>query len=134
MKTLRPVKHHTAVLLADGDVLIRMPIASYLRDCGYRVIEAANGDEAIVVLIQRSIKVDVLLADVELPGKVNGFGLARWVRERRPAVKVILASSEKRAVEAASELCDEGPFQKRPYEPQAVEDYIRRLLAKRLRR
>ena len=28
------------VLLAEGDVLVRMPIAEYLRDCGYKVVEA----------------------------------------------------------------------------------------------
>ena len=38
------------ILVVDDEVLIRMPIAEYLRDCGYRVVEAANGDEAIAVL------------------------------------------------------------------------------------
>jgi CheY-like chemotaxis protein len=39
------------VLVVEDDVLIRMPISQYLRDCGYRVIEAANADEAMAVLV-----------------------------------------------------------------------------------
>ena len=39
------------VLVVEDDVLIRMPIAQYLRDCGYRVIEAACADEAMAVLL-----------------------------------------------------------------------------------
>ena len=34
------------VLVIDGDALVRIPICQYLRDCGYRVLEAANADEA----------------------------------------------------------------------------------------
>jgi CheY-like chemotaxis protein len=39
------------VLVVKDDVLIRIPIAQYLRDCGYRVIEAACADEAMAVLL-----------------------------------------------------------------------------------
>ena len=46
------------VLVLDDDVLVRMPVVQFLRDCGYRVVEAASTDEAIVILQKTAIPVD----------------------------------------------------------------------------
>jgi CheY-like chemotaxis protein len=43
-------KPSSTVLLVEGDVLIRTFVAEYLRECGYRAMEAANVDEALAVL------------------------------------------------------------------------------------
>ena len=72
------------VLLVEDEVLVRMPIAQYLRDCGYKVIEAVNADEAITVLLHKETVVDLVFSDIEMPGAVDGFGLAKWIREHRP--------------------------------------------------
>jgi CheY-like chemotaxis protein len=44
------------VLLVEDEVLLRLAVAEYLRDCGYKVIEAVNADEAAMVLRQPSCK------------------------------------------------------------------------------
>jgi len=49
------------VLLAEDDVLMRMPLAEYLRGCGYKVIEASSADEAIDVLDDDTFAPDVVL-------------------------------------------------------------------------
>lgn len=118
------------VLVVEDDILIRMPIAQYLRDCGYRVIEAADADEAMAVLLHEETRVDVVFSDIEMPGSVDGFGLAKWIRKHRPGLDVILAGTVPRAVNAAHELCEAGSLPK-PYERHAVQDQIRRLLATR---
>ena len=66
------------ILVVEDDVLVRIPIAQYLRDCGYKVIEAVSADEAMTVLLHREIVVDVVFSDIEMPGSVDGFGLAKW--------------------------------------------------------
>ena|SRR5579872_3677003 len=120
------------VLVVDDEVLVRMVIAAYLRDCGYRVVEAANADEAMLVIEQdEEGAVSVVLSDVEMAGEQDGFALANWIRRRRPACEVILAGTAARAAEAAGDLCEQGPTLAKPYEPQAVLDRIRRLLARR---
>lgn len=119
------------VLVVEDEVLIRLVIAQYLRDCGYRVIEAAHADEALLVLRKSEIEIDVVFTDVELPGSMDGFALAQWVRSNRPGMDVILAGSVGRAVQAASDLCDEGNHVPKPYDAQGVHDRIRRLLASR---
>jgi DNA-binding NtrC family response regulator len=118
------------ILVVEDDVLVRMPIAQYLRDCGYKVIEAANADEAMTVLLHSDTTVDVVFSDIEMPGSVDGFGLAKWIRENRPGLDVLLAGTVSRAVESAKSLCEQGPIPK-PYEAQIVHNHIRRLLAAR---
>jgi DNA-binding NtrC family response regulator len=118
------------ILVVEDDVLVRIPIAQYLRDCGYKVIEAVSADEAMKVLLHREIVVDVVFSDIEMPGSTDGFGLAKWIREHRPGLDVVLAGTLPRTVECAKELCEEGTVPK-PYEAQAVHNHIRRLLAAR---
>ncbi|HVL72467.1 MAG TPA: response regulator [Beijerinckiaceae bacterium] len=118
-----------SVLVVEDEVLVRLVIAEYLRLCGYRVLEAANADEAVLVLKHPDFGIGVVFTDVDMPGSMDGFGLARWVRRHRPGLAVVLAGTLARAAEAAGELCQEGPAMAKPYEPQAVADRIRRLLA-----
>ena len=119
----------TTVLVVEKEVVLRCGIAEYLRDCGYRVIEAANADEALAVLQHRDMRVEVLFTDTDVSGSMNGFALAQKVRAEWGDVKVVLTDTLAAAVNAAGELCEDGPIPK-PYEPQIVLDRIRRLLAK----
>ncbi len=119
------------VLVVEDEVLIRLVIAEYLRDCGYRVIEAVNADEAIVVLQQSNAQVDVIFSDIDMPGAMDGFGLAQWARANRADAEVILTGSIPRAVNAAAALCNDNGHVQKPYEPQQVHERIRRLMASR---
>ena len=98
----KPVAVET-VLVLDSDVLVRMPIARYLRDCGYRVLEAANVDEAMTVLLKDDIQVDVVLSDVEMPGSMNGFAFAQWARSVHPGLQIVLSGTPRRTADAAAE-------------------------------
>lgn len=122
------------VLVVEDEVLTRMVISEYLRNCGYKVIEAANADEALLVLQQTDLRVDVVLSDVEMPGSMDGFGLSKWVRQHRQGLDIILVGNADRAAEAAADLCESGPTLSKPYEPQVVVDRVRRLLADRASR
>jgi DNA-binding NtrC family response regulator len=120
------------VLVVDDEVLVRMAIAAYLRHCGYRVIEAANADEAMLALEQHEgSAVGVVLSAVALSGEHDGFALAQWIRRHRPGCEVMLAGTTSRTADAAAEICEQGPMLSRPYEPQLVLDRIRRLRASR---
>jgi CheY-like chemotaxis protein len=125
----KPTTRETIVVVED-EVLVRMVIAQYLRDCGYRVFEAVNADEAVAILEDGNIDIDVVFSDVAMPGRRDGFALATWVRRHRPAVDVILTGTATRVVTAAAELCEEGPLSK-PYHPHHVLERIKRLVAAR---
>lgn len=121
----------SSILIVDGDIISRHVIADYLRHCGYAVVEAANTDEAFVALRDPSLSIDVILCDVSALGSRNGFELATWVRSNRPELEVRLAAGADVAAQTAAELCESGPHLARPYEPEAVVDYIKRLRASR---
>jgi response regulator RpfG family c-di-GMP phosphodiesterase len=118
------------ILVLDDDVLVRMPVVQFLRDCGYRVVEAATIDEAIA-LLEKTIPLDVVLSKIDIPGSMNGFGFAQWARSVRPELKILLAATPERTVRNAAELCEIGPTLKRPYDHKLVLVRIKRLLAAR---
>lgn len=121
------------ILVVEDEIFVRMIIAEYLRSCGYKVIEAADADEALIVLQRPELTVDIVFSDVEMPGAMDGFALSSWIRAHRPDIDVILAGTVPGAANAAAELCDSGPLPK-PYEPQVVADRINRLIAARAAR
>jgi DNA-binding response OmpR family regulator len=114
------------ILIVEDEVVVRMNVSDYLRDCGYRVIEAASGDEALQVLNDSKIRVDIVFTDIQMPGSVDGFGLAQWLRANRPDVRILLAGTLDRAVHAAAEVCEDGPLTK-PYEPTTLLSRIKQL-------
>ena len=95
------------ILLVEQDIVVRHPLAEYLRECGFKVIEAQNGDQAKLVLNNRDARIDVVLADMTT--KDSGFALHHWIKANYPEVDVILAGSLERSVDKAGELCNEGP-------------------------
>jgi CheY-like chemotaxis protein len=115
-------------LIVEDEILIRMDLADYLRECGFQVIEASNADEAIAVL-QSGRQVGMALSDIQMPGSMDGFRLARWIRANRPDTKVILTSGVARSAELAADLCEDGPIETKPYDHQRLADRIRRSLA-----
>ena len=60
---------------------------------------------------------------------MDGFGLARWVREHRPSMRVILTSGIVKSAEVARDLCEDGPMMQKPYQHEHVVQRIRALLA-----
>ena len=111
------------VLVVDDEVLIRMVISEHLRECGYRVIEAGDGDEAIAVL-KADDRIDIVFSDIQMPRR-NGFELAHWVRRERPHIKVLLTSGGIKSAEVAHELCEAGPMITKPYDLAHIVSRIR---------
>ena len=118
------------VLLVDAEELVRTPLAQYLRECGYRVLEAINAKEAQRLLSEGSRTIDIVLADNQTLG-AGGFAFAAWVRQNKRGVRVVSVGTLAGAVRAAGELCEEEPPIRKPYDHQIVLDRIRRLLAER---
>ena len=117
----------TIIVIAD-EVLVRVVIVDYLRECGYRVLEAGTPQDAVTIL-NSQLKVDIVFTDLELPGHSSGLELARWVRKRHPDMRVILTSGLYSSAELAGELCEAGPPIVKPYESDAVVQRIRGLTA-----
>lgn len=117
----------------ESDVLVRKPLAEYLRDCGYKVVEALNTDEAVDLLTTGNPAIGIVLADVSSPGKVDGFGLAQWIRSKGIDAKIILAGNVQKAAAKAQDLCEDGPLLSKPYDHSLLLNRIKSEVAARAR-
>jgi CheY-like chemotaxis protein len=113
------------ILAVEDDVLIRLAIADDLMAEGFRVIQAANADEALKVL-QSTVDLDLVMTDIRMPGSLDGLELARQVRERWPMLKIVVLSADLPAQRPAS-LAD--AFLGKPYSISAVLTCINTLLS-----
>ncbi|MBR0707959.1 response regulator [Bradyrhizobium liaoningense] len=108
---------------------MRQPLAQYLRDCGYRVLEAVDAEEARQAVAGRGDRIDVVLIDVKGAPSEDGFALASWIRSGHSSIRVLLGATIAKVLHLAGDLCDEGPVGHLDY--RSVLDHIRRLLAGR---
>jgi CheY-like chemotaxis protein len=76
------------VLLAEDEAMVRMVAVETLQDAGYQVLEAADGNEALI-LLKSDAKVDLLISDVKMPG-MSGYQVAEAGLTLRPGLRVVL--------------------------------------------
>ena len=110
------------VLLVEDEPLVRLVAADILVDANFRVMEAANAEEALTVL-QAGVEVDVLLSDVEMPPGVNGYELARQVHEHWPSTEILITSGREWPREG--DLPPGAAFLAKPCPSETLVSYVR---------
>ncbi|HEY2707806.1 MAG TPA: response regulator [Caulobacteraceae bacterium] len=91
------------VLLVEDDPLLRSVTADLMLDAGFFSIEASNAAEALAVLADHP-EVDVVFTDLDMPGEMNGLGLAQRIGAMSRPVHVILTSGKAVAGEPPCEF------------------------------
>jgi two-component system, cell cycle sensor histidine kinase and response regulator CckA len=86
-----PIRGSETILLVEDEAAVRSVAARVLRNQGYTVIQAANGESALEQLDEFEGKIDLVLTDVVMPD-MQGPELTHRIRDRRPDVKVLLMS------------------------------------------
>ncbi len=108
-----PASYERTVLLVEDDADVRDMLANQLEAWHYTVISVADGIAAMERLDQ---KIDLLLADVILPGGMNGIDVAETLEDTWPDMKVILVSGYADAVLAAKDIPkDRYPLLSKPF-------------------
>jgi DNA-binding NtrC family response regulator len=115
------------ILIVEDDVIIRVNTGQFLRESNYRVLEAANAAEAKSILESRE-PVELVFTDVQMPGEMNGFELAHWIRRQYPDVSVLLTSGMGNLPQSSGYGRENGPVLPKPYTFDAVLTHIKRLL------
>jgi len=95
------------VLLVEDELAVRMVVVEVLSELGYTVLEASNGQSALVV-VNSGVRIDLLLTDVGLPGGMNGRQLADAARERRPGLKVLFVTGYAESAAVGSGQMEQG--------------------------
>jgi DNA-binding response OmpR family regulator len=83
------------ILVIEDEEAIRALFTNLLEDAGYVVLAARDGAEARVHWEKHAESIELLIADLMLPGS-SGFDLAQEFRHRRPGLKILFASGNPR--------------------------------------
>jgi CheY-like chemotaxis protein len=113
--TTAEASQYPLVLLVEDDVLIRLSSGDVLRESGCKVVEAADGEEALG-LLGAGLNPDLIISDIRMPGPTNGLKLLHVVREQYPGLPVLLASSHLPLENHDSSVV----FLPKPYTPLAL--------------
>ena len=110
------------ILLTEDEAEIREFSADYLRELGYRVLEAENG-AAAARLIESGVSIDVLVTDQGLPGGMTGSQVIALARERRRDLSIVLVTG---FADLPPELTN--PVLRKPYKMPQLVNLIEQML------
>jgi DNA-binding response OmpR family regulator len=108
----------------EDDPLIREFVVEALREEGFDVIHAADGEQALAWCGRRAA--DVLITDIRLPGKVDGWQIAERCRENNPELPVIYATGFS---PVAPRPVAGGLLLQKPFHPQDIVRAVRQVAA-----
>jgi CheY-like chemotaxis protein len=114
------------LLLVEDDSELRFLIAEALFDAGFEVVEAEDGDQA-VELLENLEQLDVLVTDIQMPGRLDGNDVATRARARHPGLPVVYVSGHPASLTNGIGPCD--AFLCKPFCSFLVISEVARLLA-----
>ena len=115
------------ILLLEDNLTVRKAAEHVLAGCGYRVLEAANGADAMALAESYPGKVDLVLADVDLPG-MSGREVARRLSAARPGLKSLYMSGYKLVEDEDPGSHDSVVFFPKPFTGAVLLQRVREIL------
>jgi two-component system, response regulator PdtaR len=112
------------VLVVDDEFLVRMMASDILIDGGYHVLEAGNAAEALI-LIDAHADIGLIFTDVDMPGDMNGLGLAHLIHTRTPRLPIIVTSGA--TLPGVADLPGSAKFLPKPYSYPVLIGMVQRL-------
>jgi CheY-like chemotaxis protein len=111
------------VLVVEDNSLVRIVIADFLENAGFVVIQAVDGAAALAILASGA-EFNMLFTDVQMPGPIDGAGVAMLMREQRPDMPIVVTSGHG----VPSPLPTGGRFVAKPYDNRKVVSLLTDLL------
>jgi PAS domain S-box-containing protein len=123
-----PGRLHETVLVAEDEPMVRSIMARTLRDCGYSVLEAADGTEALEVVEAQNGCISLIVADVVMPD-MGGRIMAAQLARRWPDVPVLFTSGYTGLEVVRRGLLEDGrEFIQKPLAPEALARKVREMV------
>lgn len=120
-EALRGTEEEMTILIVDDQIVNRAVLREIFRE-EYKILEAANGEEAIQLITEYGKKINAVLLDIIMPVK-NGFDVLKWIKEEGllPFVPVIMITGDSYPeVEQRGFLEGVSEFLAKPFEPTIV--------------
>ena len=119
---------HETILVVEDNEAVRGSAVDLLREEGYQVLTAANGDLAMQMLLD-GVAVDLIFTDVVMPGLIKSADLAAWAKVQNPPVAVLFTSGHTRDIISRNhQLSPDTYLLSKPYGPEALLSKIRNVL------
>ncbi len=123
-----PARGSETIIVAEDDAALRKLSTVVLTEFGYKVIEAADGEEAVEECIRNSDVVDMVMLDVIMPKK-NGREAYEEIKKIKPGIKVLFASGYTADIVHKKGIIDEGQdFLLKPVSPNDLLRKVREIL------
>jgi hypothetical protein len=120
-ETIMVVEDHSDVRELTGELLTGL---------GYRVMQAANGEEAIKLFRANHDRIDLVIMDVIMP-KMNGQEVYSQLQSIRAGVRVLFTSGYTRnIIQSKGILAEEQNFLSKPVSPSAIARKVREILSR----
>jgi CheY-like chemotaxis protein len=122
------VQNPGTILVVENGEMLRPLICDILRKEGYNVLEAQNGDEALLAWQQYQGPIDLVLTDMVMPN-MSGKELVERLRLLQPEIKVIYMSGyESSILSAGNKFGSNAIFLQKPFRPAELSKMVRDIL------
>jgi DNA-binding response OmpR family regulator len=115
------------VLVVEDDEAIQIIVEDALKDGGFETAVAPSAEEAVILLIGRSMVYRALITDINLQGRMNGWELAKRAREIDPTFPIIYMTGAA-ANDWASQGVPNSVLLEKPFAPAQVVTALSQLL------
>ncbi|MGI3904179.1 MAG: response regulator [Janthinobacterium lividum] len=113
-------------LVVDDDFLIRMEAMDILEQAGFQVLDAEDAATALELLKTRHPEISLLFTDVQMPGELDGFALARRVAASWPHISIVVASGHVKP--GPGMMPDKARFVGKPFSAAVVHAHLQEIL------
>lgn len=119
---------HERILVVEDNEAVRVSVVELLREEGYQILTATNGDVAMQMLLE-GLAVDLIFTDVVMPGLIKSSDLAAWAKVQEPPVAVLFTSGHTRDIISRNhQLSPDTHLLSKPYNPEALRQMVRTVL------
>ena len=115
------------VLVVEDQDLVRLVLVDILEDEGFQVVAASTGDAA-ADLIDGPDGFDLVVTDIQMPGKLDGIAVGRHARRRHSDIPVVYVTGRPESMAGVGWLGSRDAFLRKPYGSQDIMAAINRLL------
>jgi CheY-like chemotaxis protein len=118
------------VLVVDDDATSRDILARLAEHGGYGVVTCADADSAAALLAVPDHGFGAVVTDVQMPGRIDGLGLARWIAAAEPDLAVIVVSASDGALDEARGIPSVVAVIAKPDAPRHLLGHLRAVLGR----
>ena len=128
MKLQMNQQHHKTILVVADDPRTRIFVTECIARMGQKVVSATSGEEAMKIINNQEVEINLLLSDVAMPG-LNGIELAKSIVKKTPSTKVIFMSGcLQPAVSFAETAKYKNGFIQKPFSRKTLASHVKKAL------